>query len=99
MKTIIKEWSGLSGACPTQAEGVTDDDRAVYVRYRWGGLSVRVSEPGDHSEFSAVRGEEIFQADIGDGFDGFLSEGQLRAATAEVIEWPAPVSGTEGGTL
>jgi hypothetical protein len=32
--------------CPTQYEGKTDDDRPVYIRYRWGYLSVRVGDKG-----------------------------------------------------
>lgn len=30
-------------ACPSQWDFVTDDNRIGYVRYRWGGLSVRLS--------------------------------------------------------
>jgi len=34
--------SQTSPACPVQWEGRTSDDRPVYVRYRFGYLSVRL---------------------------------------------------------
>jgi len=51
------------GACPSQWEFKTDDNRMAYVRYRWGYLSVRISEP---NEIDAVEGIEILGREIGD---------------------------------
>lgn len=33
-------------ACPSQWDAETDDGRPVYIRYRWGFLSVRVAPVG-----------------------------------------------------
>ena len=56
-------------ACPAQWEGITEDNRKIYVRYRWGYLSVRIGEIDDMEEWAAVTGAEIFVIDYGDGFD------------------------------
>ena len=79
--------------CPSQWDGRTDDDRAVYVRYRWGCLRVTVGEPGDRDEFAGVRGRWVYSAEIGDGFDGALSGAELARRTAGVLEWPETVTG------
>lgn len=72
--------------CPSQWDGIMDG-RKVYVRYRWGYLSIRVGAPGDFSEYAAVRGKEIFGRKVGDGFDGFLTEDQLIAATRGTLQF------------
>lgn len=59
-------------ACPSQWEFVTDGGRNAYVRYRWGYLSVRISEEAGGD---AVLGIEILGREMGDEYDG-------------VIEWP-----------
>ncbi len=57
-------------ACPSQWNFVTDGDRNVYVRYRWGYLSVCLSEePGGN----AVNGIEIFGRQLGDGLHDVIS--------------------------
>lgn len=59
------------GACPSQWDGITNDGRGVYVRYRWGFLSVRVAKTVDGD---AVAGDQLYGEQLGDGFDGVLSE-------------------------
>ena len=56
-------------ACPSQWEGITDDDQEVYIRYRWGHLSVRVS------------GTKIFSRQIGNEYDGVLDTTDMLAIT------------------
>lgn len=65
--------------CPSQWSGTTRDGREIYVRYRWGYLSVRI--PG-------VEGEEIFGQQVGDDLDGHLTYAALRWLTAREITWP-----------
>lgn len=65
-------------ACPAQWEGITDDNRQVYMRYRWGCLSIRIGSQGDMSEFAAVHGEEILCVEHGDDFDGMLDYSELK---------------------
>lgn len=74
--------------CPAQWEGVTDDKRPVYVRYRWGSLAVSVGPPGGGIE-SAVRGEIIHSAQIGGFYDGDLKFEHLEFYTKGIVEWPA----------
>lgn len=77
-----------SYACPTQWEGITDDNRKVYIRYRWGYLSVRIGKVDDMSEFAAVGGEEILGCSFGDAYDGCLEYSELKKLTEEVLELP-----------
>lgn len=84
----VKELTQTCSACPSQWEGTLDDGRMVYVRYRWGYLSVRVS-PGEADDvMDAVGGEEVFGAEIGDELAGVLTYQQLRDCTSEFVEWP-----------
>lgn len=87
--------------CPAQWEGVTDDGREVYARYRWSQGDVRVAAAGDKSEFAAVNGQYVCEwqreDDDAGGFDGFLTEEELRAVTTGHVEWPAKL--TEEGAI
>lgn len=68
-------------ACPSQWEGRTVNDEPVYIRYRWGYLSVRIGEKGGDIE-SAVRGETIYGKQLGGNLDGSLTEAQMLSATS-----------------
>ena len=74
----IKTLTRTCYACPSQWEGVTDDNRQVYIRYRHGSLSVSVGESGDEDEMAGVRGTCIFARPIGDAFDGMLEYADLK---------------------
>ena len=74
-------------ACPAQWEGLTDDGRHVYVRYRWGWLTVQVaSAPGKGIDY--LRGPFLVEQRLGDDLDGTLSYDDLRFVTKDVLEWP-----------
>lgn len=88
MATEIKNLTRTCESCPAQWEGETSDGRQIYIRYRWGWLSVRVSEPGDRDEFAAVRGDEMFGAQLGDELDGSLSESRLQEVTEGELIFP-----------
>lgn len=88
MITEIKELFKTCSACPSQWEGWTTDDRQIYIRYRWGYLTVRLGEKGDKDEFAAVRGEQIFEAEVGGEFDGTLSDAELQNLTKDVLIFP-----------
>jgi len=76
-------------ACPSQWEGKTDDDRPVYVRFRWGCLAVEVGKPGQGIDDAILTGDRIFCEEIGDAFDGFMTFESLKEATQKVASWPA----------
>ena len=83
----IKQLVKTCEACPAQWEGYTDDDRKVYVRYRWGHLSVRLGDIGDTAEFAGIRGEEIFGKQIGEDLHGVMSYDELKELTKDIIQW------------
>lgn len=83
IKTILNH----GGACPFQIDALTDDDRLIYGRYRFGNLSVQIGEAGDHSEFAAVRGEEIFGGKIGDDYDGSMNLEEFKEHTKETLDF------------
>lgn len=68
----IKEMICTCGACPTQYEIKLTDGRMVYVRYRWGYLSIRISENQTDNIYDAVEGKEIFADQLGGEYDGVL---------------------------
>jgi hypothetical protein len=64
MTTII-ELNQTCFACPSQWEGKTADGRHLYIRYRWGHLSI------------SMDGTVIIGKDIGGAWDGVLNENDL----------------------
>ena len=58
-------------ASPAQWEGRTDDGRPVYIRYRWGYLSVQCGAVGGDID-SAVVGDEVYGEQCGDEYDGVI---------------------------
>ena len=52
-------------ACPSQWSARTLYEQEVYIRYRWGYLSVKVD------------GNEVYGEQLGDDLSGVLSEGKL----------------------
>lgn len=73
----IKDPVQTCTACPAQWQGQTEDDRPVYVRYRWGYLSVKVGPPGGDS-WSAVGGVRVYGEQIGDEYDGSIGWRDVR---------------------
>ena len=67
----VVELAKTCSACPSQWTGRTDDGKWVYVRYRWGWLSVSVGEGDD--VYAAVNGDEVFEKQCGEEFDGEMS--------------------------
>jgi hypothetical protein len=56
-------------ACPSQWEAETTDGQRVYVRYRWGHLSVELD------------GQSIYEADHGDSLDGDMTTERMLKLT------------------
>ena len=77
-------------ACPSQWEGYTDKHEPVYIRYRWGYLSVSIGKVNQSIE--EIYQNESFGWQIGAGFAGFLSfeelkqklEGRLNVEEADI---------------
>lgn len=88
MKIQIKTIEQTCESCPSQWEGWTDDNRQIYIRYRFGYLRVSIGPVGDDDEFAAVSGEEVFGLSFGGEYDGHMTETKLRELTAEFLFWP-----------
>lgn len=69
------------GGCPAQWEGLTEDGRAVYVRYRWGILSVGVAV----DVRTAVRESRDVWSNIDRIFDGEMDTPEMIKRTAGVL--------------
>jgi hypothetical protein len=76
-------------ACPSQWEGTLDDGRAVYARYRYGGLSVGIGEDIDEAVRNGMSDQTLYASDVGDGLDGFMDFEELKAHLHGLLEFPA----------
>lgn len=74
----IKNVSQTCWACPSQWEGSFTDGSALYIRYRWGYLSVEKD------------GEEIYGEQVGDGFDGYMELPEVLELTGMVLDGDVP---------
>jgi len=79
-------------ACPSQWEGKTEDGHTIYIRYRWGHLSVRVSYSTSEDISDAVMGKEIISLSYGDGMSGVMSYEELKYLCRDVLELPDEVN-------
>ena len=62
---VIVELKQTCKAAPSQWEGRLADDRPLYIRYRWGELTVSVGPPGSALD-AAVGGDRLFEGDVGE---------------------------------
>ena len=84
-KVKIKELFHTCPACPSQWEGKTVDGGYIYVRYRWGRLTIGVAK----SFPAAVWETNIVNTQIGDSLDGMLPYEELIELTKDEVEWPS----------
>jgi hypothetical protein len=78
--------------CPTIVIGTTDDGWAVYCRYRWGMLSIRL-DPRNPPPRSGAAGQWIMVKQLDPaGLNGCLDYEEIRELTADIIEWPAELT-------
>jgi len=79
------------GACPFQIDALTNDDRLIYGRYRWGCLTVQIGKTGDFSDDAAVGGEKILIKDVGHTLDGCMDLAEFKEKTKEVLDFSEAV--------
>lgn len=82
----IKYIKRTSDSCPSQWEVKLMDGRMVYVRYRWGVLSIKVSPKKTDDIMDAVNGREILGGQLGAGFNGFLDGNTMRQYLRVALE-------------
>jgi hypothetical protein len=74
----IKELTQTCQACPSQWEFYTFDNRPVYVRYRWGFLSVSIGKQNGILTDAVINGVTIIGKEIGNNMDGFIEWGYVE---------------------
>ena len=84
-ETRVSKLTQTCKASPSQWEGLTDDGQFIYVRYRWGCLSIGSGKTMDEAVENA---NNLFERVLGDKRDGSLEFDKLREATAGIIAWP-----------
>jgi hypothetical protein len=70
---IISELVQTCASCPSQWNGIADDGRRVYVRYRWGWLTVTAYR----KELDEPDAEQVYRRRHGDEYDGTMSTDML----------------------
>lgn len=83
-KVTITKITKTCAACPAQWEAKTDDGMVVYIRYRWGGLSICIGDTIDN----AVMGKEIMHTSYGNGLDGTMDYETLKEIAKKYIVFP-----------
>jgi hypothetical protein len=78
-----------SFACPSQWEAKTSDGHGVYVRFRWGILSIEVSDEPTEKDFGDDEGHwtQVFRYKDDNEWNGDMSLEELKAHTAEIFDW------------
>lgn len=75
-KIKVKELHKTCGACPAQWEGMTVDDKPIYIRYRWGYFSFSI---GESKETNLSDYKEVFGEQRGDSMDGSMDNMTMYA--------------------
>lgn len=65
----LRELWQTCSACPSQWEGITEDGRSIYVRYRWGTLTWGFGDTLDAAVDESIRSQG---KQLGEEFDGEL---------------------------
>lgn len=73
-------------ACPAQWDGLLDDGRAIYIRYRWGFLEV-LAWPTRAQEWDNDVEQTLVEKSYGDEYNGFLMFSTLVELTSDVLDW------------
>lgn len=93
-RITVSSYQKTSPACPAQWQAATDDGRTIYVRYRWGTLTVQIGDSLD----DALDQEPIITCESGDGMDGWMVYDRMVELTKNLIDWPEQTS-TEYASL
>ena len=82
----VKSIEKTCNACPSQWEGLTEDGKYIYIRYRHGEFSAAV----DSDEDSAVLGKEdvYLELDNGEGYGGgLMGSEQMIELTKDLLDF------------
>lgn len=77
----VKEIEMTCFACPSQWDVYLEDERELYVRYRWDWLTVSMRHDSDDTHWHAWN-EVIFEKKVGDdGFGGCMDTDEMLEHT------------------
>lgn len=79
-------------ACPSQWEGTLEDGRAIYVRFRWGELSVGVGNHVDGAVRNATSDDAFYADPVSGGLDGYMDFEELKAHLHGLLDFPDALS-------
>jgi hypothetical protein len=76
----IKHITQTCNACPSQWEGRSTDNRPVYIRYRWGWLTIGVGLPGQTISDAVEKSmnKPDVEEKLGDEFHGEISYSKVK---------------------
>lgn len=78
-------------ACPSQWDAMTEDNHSVYIRYRWGNISMLVCPEIGKREYTGSDGYgvwvTILDEQTDDDLDGFMNDEEMMAI-ADKIKYP-----------
>jgi len=79
----VKTYYMTCSACPSQWEGTLEGGGHLYIRYRWGGISLYV---GKDLQDCFEQGP-IFTNDFADSLDGVMDDETMKFATGHILDW------------
>ena len=91
----VVQLSQTCTACPSQWEGRLSNGDYVYIRYRWGNLTIETGATPDE----AVGGNLYVDEQLGDDFDGYIELPAVARASAGIFDFSSvrpPGSGETG---
>lgn len=74
----LHQLNKISYACPSQWIGITTNNKRIYIRYRWGILTVRKSLTNRNCIYKEVVGDEL---------DGHLNTVNMIHHTKDVLDY------------
>jgi hypothetical protein len=83
----IKSLELTCSSCPLQLEGVLDTGQQIYIRYRHGYLSVRISLAPSTDIMDAVGGTLLYDSCVSPP-DEFLEIPEIKARLAHLLIFP-----------
>ncbi len=72
-KMKIKSIKNTSTRCPSQWEGITENNETFYILYRWGRLTLQLSEPNGTITDAVNTGRVLYNKQIGPIYDGVIT--------------------------
>lgn len=85
MGFLVKELEQTCEACPSQWKAKLECGKMAYIRYRYGTLTVSISNKKTDDVIDAVRGETVYQNFCGDSLDGVMDTEKMMDMTSDIL--------------